>query len=210
MYISELRLTREDYWKIRRENNNVFDVYTVHKLVYSLFPKKENSANEFLYMDTDMRGTSREKQILLVSNVEPQSLPLGRLSCEELPEGFLEQEMYGFEIIANPVKRDAKSGKLQAIRSNNPAEQANWFCAKAEKSGFKVEAGSLSIGHTDVLSFDKDGMSVTIARTQFTGRLRVTERQLFKKTFCQGFGRGKAFGCGLLRIVPLKPASVDA
>ncbi|MPN58153.1 hypothetical protein SDC9_205854 [bioreactor metagenome] len=37
----------------------------------------------------------------------------------------------------------------------------------------------------------------------FTGVLEVVDRKSFIKSFCEGIGRGKAFGFGLLQLLPL-------
>ena len=40
-------------------------------------------------------------------------------------------------------------------------------------------------------------------QVDLSGHLRVTDREKFIQTFFRGFGRGRAFGCGLLQIVPI-------
>ena len=36
----------------------------------------------------------------------------------------------------------------------------------------------------------------------FCGKLQITDADAFRKALHQGIGRGKAFGCGLLFVVP--------
>jgi CRISPR system Cascade subunit CasE len=43
---------------------------------------------------------------------------------------------------------------------------------------------------------------VTIAYATIQGMLRVTQREDFVKSFTKGIGRARAFGCGLLQLVP--------
>lgn len=217
IFLSELRLSRDDYWKIRTENGDVFDAYTLHKIIYSLFPlemnEDSNAAEDrgrFLYMDCDFTGKSREKRVLIVSSRAPNRPDIGKLCTEEIPDGFLDHDRYGFEIVVNPAVRDNKTGKIIPIRSSEHTRLLDWFQQKAPSCGFKVEEGSLAVGHTDVMKFKKAGHDVVIGRVQYTGRLTVIDRAAFIKSFVQGIGREKAFGCGLLRIVPLSPASSDA
>lgn len=53
------------------------------------------------------------------------------------------------------------------------------------------------------ISFRKGSATATIARATLTGALTVTDREAFVRAACQGIGRARAFGCGLLQIVPL-------
>ena len=43
MFISVFRLSRDDIQQIAIANQGVFDTYTIHKLVYSLFPKENEN-----------------------------------------------------------------------------------------------------------------------------------------------------------------------
>ena len=51
--------------------------------------------------------------------------------------------------------------------------------------------------------FAKDGHDVSLKTSLIQGVLRVTDRERFKESFVKGIGRGRAFGCGLLQIVPV-------
>jgi len=54
-----------------------------------------------------------------------------------------------------------------------------------------------------VQTFKKDGQTVTHGSATLKGELLVTDREQFNQSFRQGIGRGRAFGFGLLQIVPL-------
>jgi len=53
-----------------------------------------------------------------------------------------------------------------------------------------------------VQTFKKDGQTVTHGSATLKGELQVTDREQFNQSFRQGIGRGRAFGFGLLQIVP--------
>jgi CRISPR system Cascade subunit CasE len=47
-------------------------------------------------------------------------------------------------------------------------------------------------------------MTVTNNAARITGVLRVVDKEKFQSSFYQGLSRGRAFGFGLLQIVPIK------
>jgi len=50
---------------------------------------------------------------------------------------------------------------------------------------------------------DKQQRQVTIAQAHIQGVLSIADQTQFKRSFTQGIGRARAYGCGLLQIVPL-------
>jgi CRISPR system Cascade subunit CasE len=181
-------------------------MYTVHKLIYSLFPQDNRETRRFLFVYKG--GNFSEKHILILSHDKPINPEYGTIESKEIPALFLQQEYYGFEVQMNPVRRDNKTGKIVPIREKE--KLLTWFIEKAPSFGFSVIPGSLSVGNTDVQQFKKEGKCVVLGKAVFTGRLHVTNRKLFIRSFENGLGKGKAFGFGLLQIIPLDKASVDA
>ena len=206
MIASVLHISREQYQEIREANQGVFDTYTIHKLIYSLFPQKGEESRRFLFEDKG--GDFSEKRVLILSHDSPLDPEYGTINSKEIPASFLAQDYYGFEVQINPVRRDNKTGKLIPVTEKE--RLLAWFTEKAPAFGFSVMPGSLSVGSTDVLQFEKEGKQVVLGKAVFIGRLKVADRQLFIHSFENGIGKGKAFGFGLLQIVPIDKASVDA
>lgn len=50
--------------------------------------------------------------------------------------------------------------------------------------------------------FKRGGATVTLVTAVFEGRLEVIDTKLFRDALCEGIGRAKGFGCGLLTIAP--------
>lgn len=207
MIASVLHISRADYEKIRENNKDVFDTYTLHKIVYSLFPR-ETTEKTRSFLFAYKGGDFYEKRILLLSKNKPAEPEYGTIESKEIPSDFLLQNLYGFEVQVNPVRRDSKNGKIIPVRGKD--ELLKWFSDKAPSFGFEVVPDSLSVSDTDVLKFNKEGHAVVLGKAVFVGKLKVTERQLFISTFENGLGREKAFGFGLFQIVPLTNASVGA
>ncbi|MGW5739646.1 type I-E CRISPR-associated protein Cas6/Cse3/CasE [Streptomyces sp. NPDC055261] len=45
---------------------------------------------------------------------------------------------------------------------------------------------------------------IQLARTQFDGTARVLDTDLLREKIAAGIGRGKAYGCGLLTLAPVR------
>jgi len=197
MFASRLHLSVQDMARLR-----IKDAYGIHRVVYDLFdPVRDPAAVEavssgILYADRGMKQGRRE--ILIVSDRSPRQDP--RLETREIPEKLLDFPSYRFEITINPVKRESASGKLVPLRTREAVGE--WFAAKAPGWGFELAAGQLEVQSMHVAQFEKKGQRVTLGQATLTGLLHVRDAARFTHSFMRGIGRGKAFGCGLLQIVP--------
>ncbi len=215
---SVLHLSRGDIKAL-----SVTDPYSLHRVVYSLFEdirteaeKAQSTPSGILY--ADQGGNFQGRRILILSNRPPaagvpprgeeaaEGTPGGRygqVESKALPEAFLSHDQYRFQVILNPTRRDNATRKLLPIRGR--PEVANWFLKRAEVNwGFAPSAPHLLVSRLEVLQFPgKHARKVTLAQAHLQGMLRVTDRSLFQKSFAQGIGRGRSFGCGLLQLAPL-------
>ena len=210
MILSMLKLSRSDCKTLK-----IKDIYSLHKTVYSLFPQAETretgsgkdgliakaNGRDFLFVDKG--GDFHGRQILVLSSCQPVLPEYGEISSKKIPEAFLQMKHYGFEVVLNPVKRDNKTGKLISVRGKDNLLQ--WLVDKAEKGelGFTVDPKTLQVNHEGVLRYEKDGATCTHNTATFTGKLEVTDRPKFIRTFEKGIGRAKGFGFGLLQIIPI-------
>ena len=186
------------------------DAYGLHKAVYSLFPdvrsaeeKQASKPSGFLY--ADQGGDYKSRKILLLSDREPITQidnRYGEVQSKNISPDFLQHDTYRFKVVVNPTRRDSASRKLIPVKGRDAIAQ--WFMERAQASwGFNVVPLQLQVDSTDVLSFkDKAQRQITLAQALVQGVLQVADRQQFIQSFSQGIGRGRAFGCGLLQIVP--------
>ncbi len=202
MIASVLRLSRSDCKALR-----VTDPYSIHRVVYSLFEdtrsedeKRASKPSGILYADKG--GDFKQRQILLLSDREPMQPEYGELISKAIPDGFLDHQRYGFEVTVNPTRRDGASRKLVPVKGREAV--AEWFAERAENSwGFEVNPEYLQIQRLGVQQFKKGDQTLTHGSATLKGELRVIDRERFIRSFRQGIGRGRAFGFGLLQIVPL-------
>jgi CRISPR system Cascade subunit CasE len=190
--------------------HRITDPYSVHRVVYSLFPKIEGEERDFLFADKG--GSRNQRRILILSKRPPLRPEYGCIETREIPASFLNWDRYGFEVRLNPTKRDKASGKIVPAQGTERQDGETkrkklreWFCAKSERWGFLTDPETLHIQSNDVQRFDKQNNGqVTQNAATFIGKLQVTDRSRFIESFEEGMGRGKGFGFGLLELVPLK------
>lgn len=178
------------------------DSYSLHRIVYDLFEDirsdDRNRGSGILYVDKGVhQGVS---QVIILSDRLPRMPLRGVLETHPLPESFLQAPSYQFEVVVNPVWRDNRSGRIMPVRGRDSI--AAWFCNHAHLWGFEIYEPSLQVTDVQVDRFSKGTGIVTIARATLTGSLRVREREAFVRAVCQGIGRARAFGCGLLQLAP--------
>jgi len=210
MIASVLHLDRRAIKALR-----ITDPYSLHRVVYSLFEdvridsvKRGSHASGILYADHGGEFVNRElnRKVLLLADRMPAEHVEGQyglVQSKPIPERFLDHAQYRFKIVVNPTQRDQASGKTRPIKGREAI--AAWFSERAAQSwGFQVSSVHLQVDRVDVLQFkDKQQHPVTLAQAHLHGQLQVTNRNLFQTSFAKGIGRGRAFGCGLLQIVPL-------
>jgi CRISPR system Cascade subunit CasE len=203
LYAAVLRLSRRDILALR-----VTDAYSVHRVVYGLFTDPRSQAEKqaslpsgILYADKG--GDVQHRRILLLADRLPNlTPPYGTVDCKAIPAQFLAHRKYAFAVTVNPTRRDGLSGKLVGVRGREAI--AGWFTERAEQSwGFRVDRRQLQVGEIQVQRFNKGDRRVTHGSATVHGALEVVDQPGFQHSFRRGIGRGRAFGFGLLQIVPL-------
>jgi CRISPR system Cascade subunit CasE len=202
-YASVLRLSRADQNTLK-----IKDAYGLHKVVYGLFDDIRSEAEKqgcapsgIVYADKG--GVFNTRQILMLSNRKPHQTPqFGVVQTKPIQSRFLAHDHYAFEVTVNPGKRDNQTGKIVPLRGREAIAQ--WFLERAQQSwGFRVHPDNLQIDKIGVQVFEKSGKTITHGSATLKGELAVIDRDRFRQSFTQGIGRGRAFGFGLLQIVPL-------
>lgn len=200
-YASVLRLSRADMNIL-----SIKDAYSVHKVVYGLFEdtrsnaqKQASTSSGIVYADKG--GDFNTRQVLILSNRKPHQTPqFGAVQTKTVSRDFLEHSNYTFEVMLNPGKRDKQTGKVIPVRGRENILQ--WFKERAPAWGFRVNPQGLEAARLGVQIFEKSGTTITHGSATLKGEFTVTSRDRFILSFTQGIGRGRAFGFGLLQIVP--------
>lgn len=187
------------------------DPYALHKAVYSLYDdvrspdaKKSSEASGILY--ADQGGDFNGRKIILLANRPPANHIAGQygaIQSKEISSAFLDHAEYRFKVIVNPTRRENASRKIVPVRGREAI--AEWFTQRAPQNwGFEISPAHLQVDRVELLQFkDKQQNAVTLAQAHVQGQLKVIDRQKFQNSFVRGIGRGRAFGCGLLQILPV-------
>ncbi|MFA6784260.1 MAG: type I-E CRISPR-associated protein Cas6/Cse3/CasE [Sphaerochaeta sp.] len=190
--------TRIQISSVECKRHRLIDAYALHKFIYSLFPKLEDEARDFLYLDKGEREGLR--QVLIFSHRWPLGLPYGVADSREIPKEIVNFDSYRFSVRLNPVIRSNAVAK--PIRGSEAIQ--SWFLGKTSSWGFAVVSGTLSQSGISIQQVQKGNDIIMQQSVVFSGILEVENRTLFVNSFTDGIGRSKGFGFGLLEIVPIE------
>lgn len=186
------------------------DSYAWHKRIWEAFPGQPEAERSFL---TRVDDTGQNFRLLIISQeppTRPDWCPSDCWQSKTVPESFYQHPSYQFSLLANPTKklvvRDAngvkkKNGKRIAL--SNREDLIEWIKRKGNQHGFTLDAASLKTVPRPRQQFLKQGKSGTHTATEFTGQLHVTDTAVFQLAARHGIGSAKAFGFGMLFLVPL-------
>ena len=199
------------------------DSYDWHQKIWEAFVDQGFQKRKFLArLDEKEEGY----RLLIVSSVEPQKpdwCPTDRFKCKSIPDSFLEHKHYRFNLLANPTKKVIDPQKKKVFNSDGkPLGNKNskrvplvcredlvqWIQRKGANGGFEVDPETLKTIPRRREYFSKPGHAGQSGHRgvhsaiEFQGTLHVTDTQKFHDTFYKGIGSAKAFGFGLLLLIP--------
>ena len=106
-----------------------------------------------------------------------------------------------FRLTANPTK-SSKDPQNPAARGTVAAHcttqyQKQWLLERAAKHGFALREEEFTVTRVQWQHFAKHGTRPVT----YEGILQVTDAEQFRALLCQGMGRGKAYGLGLMTVM---------
>ena len=113
--------------------------------------------------------------------------------------------MFGFDLLCIPSKKEKREGKnSRRILLKTEDERAEWLKSKAEQNGFSLlwareEGGSKVMSKTS-----RSGVEAWHSGVRFRGEIVVSDVALFSAAFEKGIGAGKAYGFGMLLLLPAR------
>lgn len=192
-------------------NRKIVNLNDCHKLIYSLFDltRNEDELKTSVHCGFnwgEIEDSPLAKVFMVISDREANSalIPDVDVQTKLVNEKFLEHDYYDFTVVVNPVhKQFIQNGRGKMIAAKTKEDVSKWFNERAEKWGFNpIQFDVLSL---DCHKFKKwDSNQVVIVTSKIKGRLKVTDKEVFKQSFSQGIGRGRAYGCGMLLVIPIK------
>ena len=186
-----------------------------HHLVWALFADTADRRRDFLWRE-DAPG-----RFMALSARPPTPLPdLFDVDTKPFEPALSPGDRLGFSLRANPVvsRTDGSAGRgrrhdvvMDALRHVPDGDRADqrrevmeqagqaWIARQGTAHGF--EPGAVAIDGYEPVRVPRDkGGPARFSRLDFTGALVVTDPAAFLSTVAAGFGRARAFGCGLMLI----------
>lgn len=108
-----------------------------------------------------------------------------------------------FSVTLSPIIRSKKNKKHCEKQITQKEELISFILKLAEDNGFIINKESIRITASDTKPFSFKRKRAFVYWVTYSGILQVTNEEKFKKTLVSGMGRKKAYGCGLLKVIPI-------
>ena len=79
----------------------------------------------------------------------------------------------------------------------------NYLIDRSDKNGFSLIKEDFSIVERGYEVFKKAVKPIRLIKVVYEGILTVSDADLFKKLLTEGMGKKKAYGFGLMTVIPL-------
>lgn len=199
-----------------------------HHLLWSLFADGEARTRDFLWREEGSEGGRLRRRFLVLSQRPPEDRHgLFEVESQSFEPSLAAGDRLRFVLRANPAKSRATPGArgrrydpVAAALSELPPEKravhryqtlqdvgTQWLAAQGERNGFDLardpdsEEPRVQVEADDWRVLPRGAARpISFSVLDFEGELVVNEPALFLQRLEQGFGRAKAFGCGLMLI----------
>ena len=190
--------------------------YDAHRLVWSLFGDASARERDFLFrVDRRPEGVTIHT---LSHRLPADETGLFEVETKAVDLKFTVGQKLDFLLLANPIRtrngqrHDVVLDRIKALRVEGASpdtmevaqtEGAAWITRQGASAGFDVM--SSTVRNYGQRQFAKPrGPRVKLAVMELSGQIQINDPHVFRDAVLRGFGKGKAYGCGLmlLRSVP--------
>ena len=217
MYLSRVEINDSN----RRKLKDLTNLAAYHGWVEESFPSEEKSQFRHLWRIDQLKN---KRYLLLVSPKKPVVKNLERygvpgsaqiIDYDHYVNSLKEGQIMRFRLTANPVVRH--SGKV--IKAAMPEDKKNgetmrdrlkdWLFNRMSANGFEIIKNDIDMYNVDIVSqktlalYHKGCKSINLKQVTYEGILKITNLDRFKKALKQGIGREKAYGMGLITVIPI-------
>lgn len=217
MYLSRVAVDTNNRQKI----SDLTHLGAYHNWVEQSFPNSANdrSRPRHLWRLDTLNG---QQYLLVLSETPPDTSLLERYgipdsaqvkSYDHLLDAVAPHARFRFRLTANPTHSVPQpDGRGTVYAHVTVAQQLQWLIDRAEKNGFHIlpqptDPDALAV---DIVSRDRPILrhthtkTVKLSRVSFEGMLEVTNVEMFKHLLIAGIGRERAYGMGLMTVIPLE------
>lgn len=129
-----------------------------------------------------------------------------RQASEDAGAGHLGETGFGSALFYTYIciDKDLLRGQAEGSDVWLHQQQAalDWLAAQGERSGFTLLDTSVDAYRQQQLRRENSWQLIQFSSVDYTGMLTVTDPGLFLQRLSQGYGKSRAFGCGLMLIKP--------
>lgn len=186
--------------------------YVMHQWLWKLFPGGQE--RQFLYRREELQGAFR---FFVLSLEPPAESEIFDIQYRPFAPTLSIGQTLRFSLRANPTI--CKSGKrhdllMEAKRQvrgqvNGPdiwqhQQQVaqDWLARQGEQNGFSLREVNVDAYRQQQVVRVKSRQVIQFSSVDYSGVLVVNEPMLFLRRLIQGYGKSRAFGCGLMLIKP--------
>ncbi len=110
-----------------------------------------------------------------------------------------------FRLCANPTRSVSNGSRGKITAHVSQFYELDWLKQKGLAHGFSIDEEVTQVTGSRWVNFKKKTKDeVSIKQVAFEGVLTVEDPDVFRQALCDGVGRGKAYGMGLLTIAPIR------
>lgn len=211
-YLSRVEI---DYKKPKSQID-LKSVGAFHNWVEQSFPEEwENRERSRKLWRVDvLRG---KHYLLIVSDSKPDLRRLetygvaGTASAKNYDK-FLNSLINGmrmqFRVTLNPVVSisdtpGARTSRGRVVPHVTYAQQMNFLLDRAQKLGFSLNENEFTIIERGYSLFMKSVKPIRLSKAVYQGVLTISDADVMRKTLVEGIGKKKAYGFGMMTVIPL-------
>lgn len=209
MYLSRVKIDIQN----RRKIKELTQIAAYHHWVEQSFPQEvaRHERSRKLWRIDQLKGDS---YLLIVSRDKPDLEKLCRYGVPNTAETrsydtFLTELKEGtrcrFRIVLNPVVSVSRgAGKRGRVMPHiTEAHQMKYLLDRAEKHGFHLNENEFEITERSFVRWQKDKDSIRLSRVAYEGMLVISDIKLFRELLTEGMGKKKAYGFGMMTVIPI-------
>lgn len=106
------------------------------------------------------------------------------------------------DVVMDAIHALPKGERANARRTAEQEASRRWLDAQGAAHGFAV-TDLACLGYETLSLARSRGADIQLGVVDLEGRLTVTDPERFAEQLLSGFGRARAFGCGLMLVAPL-------
>lgn len=210
MYLSRVEI---DY-KNRLTSKELNHLGAFHNWVEQSFPKEieSNKRSRKLWRIDNLQNRS---YLLVLSEDMPDLNMLEKYGVkgtgetkeyEEFLNSLKDGDRMKFRVVLNTTKSisNRKFGRGKVIPLTSEEDQIKYLIDRSEKNGFELHPEDFYLVRSGFEKVLKNGeQRLDLVKAEFQGELTIIDIEKFKDTLVSGIGKKKAYGFGMMTVIPM-------